>query len=387
MHTSKLKIIVSGMVAGYHLQGGAAWAVLQYVLGLLRLGHDVYLIEPITTNQLVPPSSPLESSRNAAEFLEITRDFGLNGRSTLILQGTMQTAGISYPELRTIAESATLLLNISGMLQQEDLIKDIPYRVYLDLDPAFNQLWHATQGIDMHLGAHNYFVTVGNALGQPTCRVPTCGVHWITTFQPVVLEDWPVATRIAHDAFTTVANWRGYGSIQHDGIFYGQKAHSLRPLVDLPTRTSEKFMLALAIHPDERNDLDALARNGWILLDPARLAGTPREYQEFISRSKAEFGIAKSGYVASRCGWFSDRSACYLACGRPVLAQDTGFAAFLPCGEGLFSFTTTDDALAGIESINGDYARHARAARSIAVEYFDSRTVLSKLFRAIGLSA
>jgi glycosyltransferase involved in cell wall biosynthesis len=138
-------------------------------------------------------------------------------------------------------------------------------------------------------------------------------------------------------------------------------------------------MLALAIHPDERQDLRALAANGWDLLDPAQIARTPADYQRFIQGSKAEFGIAKSGYVASRCGWFSDRSLCYLASGRPVLAQDTGFSNFVPVGEGLFAFRSTEDILAAIEEVQMNYARHARAARAIAEEFFDSDKVLSRL--------
>jgi hypothetical protein len=387
MMKSKLKIIVSGMLAGDPGHGGAAWAVLQHVLGLLQLGHDVYLIEPISREQLIPASCSLESSRNVAYFLEIARCFGLERRCSLVLNQTTQTVGLPYSELQAIARSANALLNISGMLRHEDLIEGIPCRVYVDLDPAFNQLWHATQGIDMRFGGHNCFVTVGNALGQPSCRIPTCGVNWITTLQPVVLRFWPAGDEISHNAFTTIANWRGYGSIEHDGVSYGQKAHSLRAFIDLPTRSKEKFLLALSIHPGEQRDLEALAKNGWALVDPAELCATPQQYQHFISGSKAEFGIAKSGYVASRCGWFSDRSACYLACGRPVVAQDTGFGAYVPCGQGLFRFNTHDDVLAAIDSINGDYRRHAQAARSIALEYFESDRVLKKLLAATGLCA
>jgi hypothetical protein len=381
------KIIVSGMVAGTPGQGGAAWAVLQYVLGSLALGHDVYLIEPLTGNQIVPAGASLASSGNAAYFWDIIRGFGLEGRCSLILQGATETVGIPYPELRAIAKTTDLLLNISGMLQNQDLIECIPNRAYLDLDPAFNQLWHATQKIDMRFGAHNHFFTVGNALGEPGCAIPTCGVRWVSTFQPVVMDYWPVANQISCDAFTTIGNWRGYGSIDHNGVFYGQKAHSLRAFIDLPSRSKEKFALALAIHPAEHRDLDALSQNGWSLLDPADIARTPQQYQKFIRGSKAEFGIAKSGYVLSNCGWFSDRSVCYLASGRPVLAQDTGFSRYLPCGEGLFRFSTSDEAVAAIHSINADYAHHARAARSIALEYFESGKVMSKLFSAIGLTA
>ena len=143
-------------------------------------------------------------------------------------------------------------------------------------------------------------------------------------------------------------------------------------------------MSALAIHPGESKDLAALKENGWQLLDPAQVAATPASYQQFIQGSKAEFGIAKSGYVASRCGWFSDRSVCYLASGRPVLAQETGFSRFLPTGAGLFAFQTADDVLAAIEEVNADYPRHARAARTLAEEFFDSDKVLSRLLERIG---
>src|SRR5262249_5086828 len=156
-----------------------------------------------------------------------------------------------------------------------------------------------------------------------------------------------------------------YGSIEHDGVFYGQKAHSLRPLFDLPTRTDERFAPALAIDPGDHADRSALAANGWQVLDPIDAAATPDRYRRFVRGSKAEFGIAKSGYVTSRCGWFSDRSVCYLASGRPVIAQETGFGQFLPTGTGLFAFETSDDVLAAIAALREDYARHARAARAI----------------------
>jgi len=271
-----------------------------------------------------------------------------------------------------------LAIFLSGMIAAE------PLRVYLDLDPAFIQLWHAVYDIDMRFAGHSHFVTIGTAIGQPDCTVPACGLDWMTTMQPIVLDYWPVAQRITYDALTTIGNWRGYGSIEQDGVFYGQKAHSLREFMDLPTRTSEKFMPALAIHPAEKKDLEALASNGWQLLDPAQVAATPQRYREFIQGSKAEFGIAKSGYVASRCGWFSDRSVCYLASGRPVIAQETGFNRFLPVGAGLFAFTNTDEALAAINAMNDDYAAHAQAARALAVEHFDSDKVLTNLLQRIG---
>jgi hypothetical protein len=380
---NRLNILLSGMIAADPEQGGATWAVLQYLLGLRRLGHQVVFVESVPASSLCPREVPLDRTRNAAYFGRVMRDFGFESASALMVAGTHETVGLSYDEIRRVARSADVLINISGMLTDLELTGDIPCRTYLDLDPAFNQLWHAHQGCDMRFQGHTHFVTIGLAIGRPDCAVPTCGLSWITTPQPVVLSCWPVAHRITHDALTTVGHWRSYGSIEHNGVFYGQKAHSLRQLITLPALTTEKFMLALAIHPDERNDLNALAANGWHLLAPAEMTGTPAEYQRFIQGSWAEFGIAKSGYVASRCGWFSDRSLCYLASGRPVLAQETGFSEFIPVGRGLFAFESTEDVLAAIDELRANYAFHACAARAIAEDVFDSDKVLSRLLAAI----
>jgi hypothetical protein len=382
---SGASILLSGMIAADPWQGGATWVVLQYLLGLLDLGHDVYFVEPIAGKAVRPDANNFHGSENVAYFNEMMRQFGLEGRAALLLAGTEKTAGLGYERLLEVAKGVDILINISGMLQDERLLGPISRRVYLDLDPAFNQLWQAAQGIEMRFGAHTHHVTVGRAIGQPECPVPSCGYPWIPTFQPIVLERWPVAGPIQHDGLTTVANWRGYGSITYEDVLYGQKAHSLRELFNLPELTREKIMLALAIHPAETKDLAALEANGWILLDPGAVASTPDRYRTFVQGSKAELGIAKSGYVVSRCGWFSDRSVCYLASGRPVLAQETGFSRYLPTGEGLFSFAHADDILAGIDTLNRDYRKHCRRARGIAEEYFDSRKVLTRLLRSVGL--
>jgi hypothetical protein len=368
------------MIAGDPHQGGASWSILQYLLGFQRLGCQIIFVEPVKDALLAPPANSL----SGAYFRRVCADFGLERAAALLLVGTKQTVGLPYEELADVVARADVFINVSGMLADDELTGRIPVRVYLDLDPAFNQLWHATQGIDMRFGGHTHFVTVGQAIGRPGCAVPTCGLDWIPTLQPVVLEEWPTAGPIVHDGFTTVGNWRGYGSIEHQGVFYGQKAHSLRQFIGLPRRTDAKLMPALAIHAEERKDLAALKENGWILLDPNEVAHDPLRYREFIQGSRAELGIAKSGYVASRCGWFSDRSACYLASGRPVLAQEAGFSDFLPTGEGLLAFETEDDALAGIDAVQSDYERHRRAARALAEEYFDSGKVLTRLLERIG---
>jgi hypothetical protein len=354
--SERLRVLVAGMVAGDPNQGGAAWAVLQYVLGLRRLGHHVYLVEPV--------EKPSDETRDY--FDAVVKPFGVDGE---LLTEPRQLEGFD------------VVLNISGMLVP-DVIKSVPLRVYLDLDPAFNQFWQE-DGINRGLEGHTHFATVGLAIGLDGCKVPTLGRTWIPTLPPVVLDEWPRANGIAMDALTTVGNFRGYGSIERAGVHYGQKVHSLRRLIGLPGRTHERFVLAMTVHPDEQRDLAALEANGWELIDPTAAAGTPAAYRDFIRGSRAEIGIAKAGYVASRCGWFSDRSACYLASGRPVVAQDTGFSSFLPVGEGLLAFDDEDGAVSAIEELRGEYPRHARAAWELAKEYFDSDRVLTKLLEQL----
>jgi hypothetical protein len=382
----KLTILFSGMIAADPHQGGATWAVLQYVLGFRDLGHEVYFIEPVPRKSLRPIGAALDTSVSADYFREVTRQFGLTDCSALLLQGTRDTVGLSYRDLENVAARADVYFNISGMLTDPALLSPVPSRVYLDLDPAFVQLWSAEYGIDMRFEGHNHFVTVGQQIGEAECNVPTCGLTWSKTFQPVVLADWPVNPTPPTRGFTTVGNWRAYGSAEANGVFYGQKAHSFRELIDLPTRSAEQFELALNIFPGDDVDRAELLNNHWTLSDPVTVAGYPDSYRAFVQSSTAELGVAKSGYVKSRCGWFSDRSVCYLASGRPVIAQETGFNRALPTGEGLFSFSTTDDALSAIESVRADYELQARQARKIAEEFFDSRKVLPRLLTEVGLS-
>jgi hypothetical protein len=364
------------MIAATPRQGGASWAVLQYLLGLRRLGCEVSFVEPVEGRETLP--------REAVRYCrEVMASFGLEGRWALVGEAGDEPVGMSRGQLRDAARRAGLLLNASGMLADPDVLDRVPVRAYLDLDPAFAQLWHAVESVDMRFDAHTHFVSVADAIGEPDCPIPTCGRQWLPTLPPVVLDEWPPAERIERRVATTVGHWRSYGSVHHDGVHYGQKAHSLRTLIELPRRAPGRFELALAIHPDETKDLVALRENGWVLLDPADVAATPGDYRRFVQGSWAELGVAKLGYVVSRSGWFSDRSACYLASGRPVIAQDTGFARRLPTGRGLLAFSTEDDVVAAIEELDGDYERHRAAAREVAVEHLDSDRVLGSLLERL----
>jgi hypothetical protein len=376
MLPNRLTILFSGMLGGVPGQGGATWAALQYVLGLRQLGHTVYVVEPVAS----------ATRASSAYFRAVVRTFGLADNAALLVSGTRTTVGLPFERLVAVAREADLLINVAGMLTDPLLLEAIPTRLYLDLDPGFTQLWDSHAGIDMHFANHSHFASVGVLLGTGNCAVPLAGRRWLATLQPVVRGCWPAAppTRIRRpQTFSTIANWRSYGSMEHGGVHYGQKAHSLRALFGLPAHTGASFELALGIHPTEARDLADLAANGWRLVDPARVAGSPARYRRYIQDSWAEFGLAKSGYVAGRTGWFADRSACYLASGRPVVAQDTGFGAVLPTGSGLFRFQTADDVVAAYEALRSDYNRHALAAVGIAEAYFDAARVLPKLLAAL----
>lgn len=370
----RLKILLSGMVAGDPCQGGATWAVLQYVAGLRSLGHDVLLVEPVAGERL-------EADPRIRSYFE--RLPLLDGRAALLDEAAGRTIGLSYGQAIEFAHGADLLINISGMLRDERLLTPIPVRAYLDLDPGFNQVWHQT-GHDVGFDLHTHFLTVGLAVGEEGCRVPTCDRTWIHTLPPVDLRHWPQRDLSADaDAFTSVGHWRSYGSVEYEGVRYGQRAHSLRRLIDLPGHTSTRFRMALGIHPDETDDLVALRDNGWELVDPYEVARDPERYAGFIAASRGELCVAKSGYVDSGSGWFSDRSACYLASGRPVVAQETGFGASFPVGEGFLSYSTAAEAAAAVAEVESRYERHAATARELAEEYLDAAKVLERLLQRL----
>jgi hypothetical protein len=371
------------MICAQPNQGGATWAVLQFVLGLRRLGWRVHFVETLDRSSLMPAGASIGQSRNAAYLAETMSAFGLGRAWTLLERDGPGSAGVPRGELERFCASADLLLNISGSLTDEELLAAPALRAYVDLDPAFTQLWHAAAGIDMGLDRHDRFVTVGQAIGEPGCPIPTCDREWIGILPPVVLEHWPVSGDSPRREMTTVGHWRGYGSIEHGGVFYGQRAHMLRRLIKLPSLSDQPFLLALEIHSHETADIEALATNGWQLVDPHSVASDPSSYRRFVSTSRAEIGIPKSGYVESGSAWFSDRSACYLASGRPVIVASTGFERYVPSGEGLLSFRDVAEAAECVAAVNADYTQHSAAARRVAQEHLDSDLVLTGMLDTI----
>jgi hypothetical protein len=227
---------------------------------------------------------------------------------------------------------------------------------------------------------HHRFATIGENIGQEGCGVPDCGIEWIPTRPPVQLDYWQRYPIPPGDSFTTVGSWRGsYGPLSFQGKNFGLRVHEFRKFAALPQLTHHRFELALDMHKADGADKMLLERSGWVLLDPKAAAGDPHHYRDYLRQSYAEFMIAKNMYVETQSGWFSDRSVCYLASGRPVLVQDTGIGRLYPTDEGLVTFRSIDEAVDGVRRISLDYKRQAAAAREIAVECFDSTKVLGRL--------
>ena len=379
-------IVVAGSLVQKPRQGGHTWVFLQYLLGFRRLGWEVLFIDRLGAEQCVDAAGRQcrpAASANVRFVVDLMERFGLTGSYAVLLDDGA-TIGLPRAEVVERTRCSALLLNVMGFLDDEALLGAGSKRVFLDIDPGFGQMWHALGLADPFRG-HELFVTIGENIGQPDCAIPTCGLDWITTPQPIVLAEWPV--REGGDRFTSVASWRGaYGPVEYGGTTYGLRVHELRKFAVLPRLTGQAFELALDIHPAETSDLALLDLHGWSLVDPKAVAGDPWSYRAYIQGSRAELMVAKQMYVRANSGWFSDRSICYLASGKPVVAQDTGFSRRYPADAGLLAFSTLDEAAARVEQVTREYDRHAHAARHLAEAYFDSDVVLPRLLARLGVA-
>lgn len=382
-------IVVAGALAQKPRHGGHAWVLLQYLLGFKHLGWDVLFLDRLEPEMCMDANGRpcrFEASLNLRTFLDIMARFDLNDSFALIYNQGERFVGLGRQQLLKRVKHSAFLLNIMGFLNDEDILSCASRRVFLDIDPGFGQMWCELRLADLYRG-HDDYVTIGENIGRPNCSIPTCGREWLTTCQPIVLNYWPSYREHHNETFTSVCAWRGaYGPVMYEGKSYGLRVHEFRNFTLLPRLSGRPFELALDIHAAEVNDRELLTANGWSLVEPRYIAGDPWSYQAYIQGSKAEFMVAKNMYVQSNSGWFSDRSICYLASGKPVLVQDTGIREHYTVGEGLLTFTTLDEALHGVEELSYNYAHHAAAARTIAEEYFDSDKVLSRLLTKLAVS-
>lgn len=379
------RLLVMGMLGGNPF-AGIAWQVLHYLEGLRRIGCEVAYVEDTQAWPYDPDRNEIvEDARYAARYLAEVLG-RLDRLSWAYVAPSGEVLGMSAAELGRAVAEADGLINLSGSTVLRDGYLRVPTRVYLETDPVMPQL-EVDQGREFTismLAAHSHHFSYGEKLGHPDCLVPVSRFAYRPTRQPVVLDWWPVPDDPGSE-YTTVANWRQTQKniVWRGDTYYWSKDREFEPFLDLPARSGRALALALAC--DDEQVLSRLRSHGWAVSDALALTRSIDDYRSFVAGSRAEFTVAKDQNIRLRSGWFSDRSACYLASGRPVITQDTGFADVLPTGEGLFSFRTMDDVLRAIDAVESDLDRHRRAARAIAEEHFAAERVLVPLLEQAGL--
>jgi hypothetical protein len=399
--SSKLRIVVTGLIAEHPRLGGVAWDYAQYAAGLARLGHDVYYLEDSGEWPYVADGGASRESwiardptPNVRHLASVMEHFGLGDRWLYHFPIKPRWYGLSDRKRREVLASADMLINVSGTLARPSDYRQIPRLVYVDSDPAFTQVKHAMprgqKKFQSRLTAHDTFFSFGERIGKTALAN---GIDWRPTRQPILLSEWGSGTP-ARNVFTTVMSWTSYRPLRHSGRSFGQKDVEFRRFVDLPSAVRPaRLEVALggtrhvrweapdgsARARDGRTPREALEAAGWRVVDAASVSGDLDTYRRYLESSKAEWSVAKNGYVTGETGWFSCRSACYLAAGRPVVVEDTRFGDVLPVGEGICSFRTPGEAAEAVHEIEDGYGRHARAAREIAEEYFHSDRVLARL--------
>jgi hypothetical protein len=364
---------------------GMAWMHCQFLVGLARLGHDVFYVETTNAWPFDPMSPTVHPAYTLAYLQRVLDGFGFGDRwayRASYADGAWY--GPLQPRSRELLASADAVFNIAGSTIPQTLGVDCRL-VHIGTDPVVQELRIAAGDTKLRerLAAHAAHFTYGENIGTPGCRVPV-PFRCLPMRQPVVLDCWTSGPPPRLD-YTTVTNWETKG---HDCEYEGQlytwsKHHEYQKIIDLPRRTDAKFELAIGGGKEEVQQY--LRDHGWAVVDGFQISLDPWPYRDYIRNSGAELSVAKDMNVRFGSGWFSERSACYLAAGRPVVTQDTGFSRVLPTGEGLFAFEEIDQILAAVDAIKSDYQRQSRAARAIAEEYFKAETVLAKVLDQLGL--
>jgi hypothetical protein len=376
-----VKIILGAVISLPPISAGCAWNRLQYIIGLRQLGHDVVFLEEVRPEWCVDSSgkrSAYADSANRHGFIDIMRQFDLLDCCCQLYNGGEATTGLSRDALREFADDADLLIDISGHVTTDFVLDGVARRAYLDQDPVYTQLWRAEYGKDLRLDRYDTFFSVGLNIGTPFSPIPDCGITWHHTLPPIVLDLWPVSDRINNDAtipFTTIASLYGYSDLQFRGEWYRTKYEEFRRFLELPRSTGQPFEVLLKHFNDDDAGVRLLREHGW-RVSKSDVTSDLFKYRDFVSGSRGEIGITKGAYVKGQSGWFSDRSAAYLACGRPVIAQSTGFERCLPIGRGILCFETLEEAVAAIRNVSSDYAGHSAAARDFAAAYLDAAKIL-----------
>jgi hypothetical protein len=364
---------------------GMGLANIHSISGLQDLGYDVHYVERQNyPNQCYDPSTNemTDDPGIAVRYLiDVFPKYGITPARISFIDRNNKCYGSGWKLLLSALDEAHFILNMGDATWFEELER-CPNRAFIDVDPLFTQVDLLSKDSRMAevLSHYDTFFTEGLRVGKVDCSVPLAGKKWIPVLSAIATRFWKVSKPGTQLPVTNLMNWESGSPLEFDGKTYGYKGQQFEAFIELPKKSKREFVLAAGGKlPRER-----LKKYGWKLIDPIEVTGTIEAYEKFISSSYCDIGIAKHAYVASKCGWFSDRSTCYLAAGRPVLHQDTGFGDVLPTGDGLFSFSTAEDVLEILAVLDADYEHHVRAARMIVEEYFEAKKVLSGLLDKAG---
>jgi hypothetical protein len=385
--------VVTGMIAT-HPVGGVAWDYGQYLLGLHELGFEVYYLEdtgfpsysfdPAIDGYVEDPRDGLEFLR---ESLGVLNPAFLNCWHFRDYRG--QTHGLSLDEIRGVVAKADILLNVSGSCILREPYRACRRRVLIDTDPGFNHFVNyprrdkmARVTWDEGFRGHDRFFTYATRLGEADCPLDNFGLEWLPTRPPVVMSCWQA--KPPGEAWTTIMMWKNYGkSISHGGHSYGSKEREFTRFEPVPQNVDSNFEIAVNYQKKHEPPLERWKERGWSVKDGRIVSRTAETYREYVESSRGEFSVAKHVYVATRCGWFSCRSVCYLAAGRPVVVQDTGFRGQVPTEAGLLAFSTYEEAVGALKRVEADYVAHQRAAVELARSVFSSDRVLKEMMERI----
>ncbi|CAM8638669.1 hypothetical protein MCEMIH22_00944 [Candidatus Methylacidiphilaceae bacterium] len=380
-----MRIIITGLVGQYPF-GGVIWDYLQYLLGFRSLGHQVLYLEDSGAWPYDPVAGTITDDCSFAlqSLRRIFTDFDM-AESWVYRNGADgKFHGAGEKVAREWLRHGDLLVNVSsaGWLRDYDL--RVGHRMFIDGDPMFCQIGLLDGSNPLYAGRlrdHDSHFTFGLSVGQPDCPVPVDGITWRPTVQPVAIDQWPVTPVSADAPWTTVMNWASYKPKVWEGRTYGQKNLEFNRFRDLPSKTNIPLRLAMGLGVDGQRPAQELRQIGWDLVEPQEVVPDHRAYRSFLTNSRGEWSVAKHGYVKGRTGWFSCRTACYLAAGRPAVVQETGWSHHLPSDRGVLPFTTVEEAAEGLGKVTRNYSEHSKAAREIALEFFDAKKVCQGLLR------
>ena len=378
------RIVCSVYMVRYPL-GGMLWWSLQWLAGLAKLGHEVWIVEKGNYPQACFDPSSNALTADPTHGLSVVRSilgpYGLSNR-VCYADDSGGYHGIARTDIEAVLRSADLLLDLGNHGAWLDDARDAGARALVDGEPGYTQMRMVLAGADRSAPEYDFHYTNGANIGTPLSSAPAAGRDWRHVFNPVMCDVLIPEAPPAGAPFTTVMNWQAHSHIEFEGRTYGQKDVEFERYIDLPQRVSAPVAIAVAGANTPRARLE---QNGWRVQDAHGVTATVESYRDYIRASAGEFSVCKNVFVATRSGWFSDRSAAYLASGRPVVIQNTGIRHVLPTGAGLFAVDNVEEAAEAIQRIGADYAHHSRAAREIAVEHLDARVVLARFLREVGI--